>query len=874
MIYMDDGMEIPPDDDAISESSSNSSYPQKKQYITNQYSSINEPLDVIMGGSGAMLNIVHTLVNSLSRLDGAVEVIFNRLDDLDSSVATLTYNIQGFEHEVEKPKNSAAEYGFQSGVNIFPGAPPPNPRSSQGSEYGSRPNSGSRPTTSNSKEQKSPKKRKTKVDSGGHELAPIHSHSKHTHSHSKNKTPPKTPPGTKTPPNAQTPPSARVKTPPTERPDASHAPPTSSFDGPHFKQVITQNPDGAGRTTISAAAATVGQEELEELAARYVQQVYRGHRERGFNAMLTRMRFTDMAQRKVPKTMSVACRLERLEEQSSNLKKENRSLKKFIEQVRQDAKDAIRMAEEKADEALVGVARLDNEMVEFKDHVEENFIEQGQRIDTVNNNLNAFQDEVATGFKEQGASIDKLVKSVDWLQSAEGQQALKDILIEREMGGVLDLVREVQNVLKTAGTLPRQDSSVVKKLMVVQEVSADILEKARKVEEEMMEEDAAADDDSWLSALNEPNFMNDLMELLWSIHTTIRENEENIESIENGTGGPDVFVLDKIKVYVSSLVELLGDTGTSICGVMEHFLNKGRQQLSIRELVASLRSIKSDVLRDVTSAVQDTLDKKADETDFRALGKRTEAGLTELVRMKPDVELWSNNKDRLIGLDLETFNLMEGRIDENSTSVFTLGQKLGGLVSHEDMEQMLEGLQAQFNQLEEKNDAGAAEFEKMLEPKADRTELAKLARAFASKNGADDPILAFYTDKPKFHCLSCNRPLPAIPNSTDSAPKPLPAPEVFDGSSKDPSLLMPPSYDKPLAKVKPPPKQRALMPGEEHKYSLDLAVPPETGLKSSSLDSPLEEGTGVSRYQRNIPTKPSRLSSSAGGGVNFHHPNP
>jgi hypothetical protein len=335
--------------------------------------------------------------------------------------------------------------------------------------------------------------------------------------------------------------------------------------------------------------------------------------------------------------------------------------------------------------------------------------------------------------------------------------------------------------------------------------------------------------------------------------------------------------LDKVKVYVASLVELLGDTGNAICGVMEHFLNKGRQQLSIRELIGSLRSIKSDVLRDVTSAVQTTLDSKANEEDFRALGKRTEQGLQELVRMKPDVDLWSNNKDRLVGLDLETFNLMEGRLDENSTSVFTLGQKLGGLVSHEDMEQMLESLQAQFNQMEEKNAAGADEFEKMLEPKADRTELAKLARAFASKNGADDPILAFYTDKPKFHCLSCNRPLPAIPNSTDAAPKPLPAPEVFDGKSLDASQLTMPSYEMPLAKVKPPPKQRALMPGEEHKYSLDLAVPPQSGFSgsgSASATPVLEEGSGVSRYQRNIPTKPSRLTSAAGGGVNFHHPNP
>jgi hypothetical protein len=93
MKFMEDGASLSDSE----QSSSESPFFEKKQYITNQYSSINEPLDVIMGGSSAMLNIISTLVNSLARLDGAVEVIFNRLDTLDESVATLTYNIQGFE---------------------------------------------------------------------------------------------------------------------------------------------------------------------------------------------------------------------------------------------------------------------------------------------------------------------------------------------------------------------------------------------------------------------------------------------------------------------------------------------------------------------------------------------------------------------------------------------------------------------------------------------------------------------------------------------------------------------------------------------------------------------------------------------------------
>lgn len=92
MKFTEDGL-------TLSDESEQSETPrfEKKQYITNQYASMNEPLDVLMGGSNAMLNIVSTMVNSLARLDGAVEVIFNRLDSLDDSVATLAYNIQGFE---------------------------------------------------------------------------------------------------------------------------------------------------------------------------------------------------------------------------------------------------------------------------------------------------------------------------------------------------------------------------------------------------------------------------------------------------------------------------------------------------------------------------------------------------------------------------------------------------------------------------------------------------------------------------------------------------------------------------------------------------------------------------------------------------------
>ncbi len=69
----------------------------KKPIITNQYASINDPLDVIMNGSGAMLQIVHTLVGSLSRLDGAIELLFSRIENIEDQVSILTFNLQGFD---------------------------------------------------------------------------------------------------------------------------------------------------------------------------------------------------------------------------------------------------------------------------------------------------------------------------------------------------------------------------------------------------------------------------------------------------------------------------------------------------------------------------------------------------------------------------------------------------------------------------------------------------------------------------------------------------------------------------------------------------------------------------------------------------------
>ena len=87
-----------------------------------------------------------------------------------------------------------------------------------------------------------------------------------------------------------------------------------------------------------------------------------------------------------------------------------------------------------------------------------------------------------------------------------------------------------------------------------------------------------------------------------------------------------------------------------------------------------------------------------------------------------------------------------------------------------------------------------------------------------------------------------------------------------------------PSYDKPLAKVRPPPrsasqpKQRPLPAAEEHKYALDLEETPQPGIgggpgggqRVAATPLSVEEGLPVSRYERNMPTRPSRLGPRAG----------
>ena len=608
--------------------------------------------------------------------------------------------------------------------------------------------------------------------------------------------------------------------------------------------------------------------ERDNAAAARLQQIYRGHSQRTFHGMLKRVKEVDMTAKKIPKAMTLANRLERVEQQCEDLERENHQLNMAIARVKQDAADAIKAAEDMAAKAIKGLTRLDGEMGHLKDHVDESLLEASQRADGLDAAMSAFQDEVAQGFSDQGATLETLKKDVAYIQSPEGQENLKDGLIEKQMGGVLKLVREVKNVIDAAGPLPRQDTELIKKLQGCCLQAGKCLDKAQTIEEEEAAEAAASgaavNPNAWLGALNEPDFMNDLMELLWQVHITLKDDLAAKAIAEGGGGGPDLFTLDGVTVYVESLADLLGDAGQAIAAVMEFFLNKGRQQLAIRELWGSLGSIKSDVLKDVTAAVQGAMDKKCDVDAFVGLQKRADASIKETARMKPEVAIWSENRHKLVGLDVDVFNDVAGRVDEAFTTMFAIGAKVDAKVSAADMETILGGLQAQFNDLEERHAGQSEDFEKMLEPKADRVELAKLARALASKGEKDDPILAFLTDKPKFHCMSCNRPLPKIPNSTDvERALPRPAPEVFEGRPASPGThggVLVPMFDKPLAKVRPPPKQRSLAPGDAHKYALDLAVAASErggGLVGSPL--PVEQGTPVSRYQRDIPSNPSRL---------------
>eukprot|EP00614_Pseudopedinella_elastica_P025057 CAMPEP_0172624260 /NCGR_PEP_ID=MMETSP1068-20121228/135030_1 /TAXON_ID=35684 /ORGANISM="Pseudopedinella elastica, Strain CCMP716" /LENGTH=821 /DNA_ID=CAMNT_0013433135 /DNA_START=20 /DNA_END=2485 /DNA_ORIENTATION=- len=807
--------------------------------IGNHYQVLNEPLDQIMGGSMAMLKIVHTMVASMTRLDHAVETLFQRMDDMEDQVQTLTYNVQGFEAESESQPRIKSPF---HGEILQHHAPAHDIGSQWDGELQRRPLK-KRPPEYLSKREDLWEEGALE-EAAPEEAAPEASKPKGSPKGDQNKNKPAPKPESKPEPAAAV--------------GSTEAGVNEGGESGESASFPTEMP--AARVPL--ADQYPPGEALDNAAAEHVQRIFRGHRQRALKHMLGLVRGIDMTTKRMPKKLTVNLRLESLENKCDQLKAQNVKLKQRIEFVRAEAAEAVREAKEKADKALRGCKALAQEMTEFRDEVTENMAEQNQRIDTVDATVVAFQDEVAQNFSEQAQNLDTLSKDVAYIQSPEGQEALKDGLIEKQMQGVLDLVQEITNVVDAAKPLPRQDAACVKKLLKTAEHCAKTMEMAFKIEEA---DNAEAElegltdrrPDEWLGALNEPNFMNQLVEVLWATHLCLKEDNKTKQELAAGEAEKEAFLLGDVPVYVDSLEGLLADTGAAIVAVLENFLNKGRQQISIRELWGSLTTIKSEVLRDVTNAVQEALLLKADTEDFNALQKRADAGLRDIIRMKPDVELWAANKLKLIGLDIENFTALEGRVDESFTTLFALGAKVDGKVGNEQMDQILESLQAQFNELEERHAEEGDDVKKLIEPKADRTELAKLARALASGGGGDDPVLAFMTEKPPYSCLSCNRPLPNIPNSVDKErPQLKPAPEV--SHDLKPVNVLVPTYDKPLAKVRPPPKQRSLHPTEEHKYALDLASPVQ-GLGSNSQS--LELGDPVSKYDRNIPTGHSRLGN-------------
>lgn len=105
--------------------------------------------------------------------------------------------------------------------------------------------------------------------------------------------------------------------------------------------------------------------------------------------------------------------------------------------------------------------------------------------------MEGFQDEVSAGFAEQGALVAALRKDVDYSTSPEGQAALKDGLIEKEMGSVLDLVNQVAEAIAGATPLPRQDSELTTQLKECGVRAGSAMDKAKALEEEERADAAA-----------------------------------------------------------------------------------------------------------------------------------------------------------------------------------------------------------------------------------------------------------------------------------------------------------------------------------------------------------------------------------------------
>ena len=70
-------------------------------------------------------------------------------------------------------------------------------------------------------------------------------------------------------------------------------------------------------------------------------------------------------------------------------------------------------------------------------------------------------------------------------------------------------------------------------------------------------------------------------------------------------------------------------------------------------------------------------------------------GLIQVARMRPEVEAWSGNKDSLVGLDVDKFKELAGRVDEGFTATFALKAAVEAKVSAQDLDVRLAAITAE-----------------------------------------------------------------------------------------------------------------------------------------------------------------------------------
>ena len=99
--------------------------------------------------------------------------------------------------------------------------------------------------------------------------------------------------------------------------------------------------------------------------------------------------------------------------------------------------------------------------------------------------------------------------------------------------------------------------------------------------------------------------------------------------------------------------------------VLDLYLNKGRQQIAIREVIELLRTIKSDVASDVTRALNTALVTKTDTSVFESTSRELQEAIADLQWMKPEVDEWSNLKKQLAGVEKSAVDRIASTLDES-----------------------------------------------------------------------------------------------------------------------------------------------------------------------------------------------------------------